>query len=135
MVTPNATAPTTPSTPTEQPAKSVQFDPVLDVQEFTPDDPQKHHHDSDHDGRSHKRRRSDRHRRSRSNSPVSDESGQTEDLPPRFDPSGRRVPGRGEDPIADRVEDLLSSGFFQNVADNLLGAGSSKSSSKSARRR
>jgi hypothetical protein len=47
-------------------------------------------------------------------------------LPPRFDSQGRKLPERGVDPIADKVEDLLQSSFFQNITEGLLGAGSGR---------
>jgi len=74
--------------------------------------------DRRHSGHRRKRRRSNGHRRSRSDSPNGSDSSETVDLPPRFDSHGKRVPERGEDPIADSVQDLIS---------GLLGGGSSKS--------
>jgi len=71
--------------------------------------------DRHHSGHRRKRRRSNDHRRSRSDG---SDSSETVDLPARFDSHGKRVPERGEDPIADSVQDLIS---------GLLGGGSSKS--------
>ena len=34
-------------------------------------------------------------------------SDSTVDLPARFDDRGRRLPERGEDPLADKIEELL----------------------------
>ena len=75
--------------------------------------------DRKHSRHRHKRRRSNDHRRSRSDSPNDSDSGETVDLPPRFDSHGKRVPERGEDPIADTVQDLIS---------GLLGGGGSSGS-------
>ena len=43
-------------------------------------------------------------------SPSPAQSDATEDLPQRFDNKGRRIPEKGEDPLADKVEQLLSGG-------------------------
>jgi hypothetical protein len=78
----------------------------LSAEEFSSPESQRHsEHHSEH---RRKRRRSNDHRRSRSDSPVTSDSGETVELPPRFDSHGKRVPERGEDPIADTVQDLLS---------------------------
>ena len=57
-------------------------------------------------------------------------SDSTVDLPPRFDKDGRPKPQKGEDPIADKIEEFLSgkgsaSKFLKNITDNFLGGGSS----------
>ncbi|KAK4992922.1 hypothetical protein LTR50_000828 [Elasticomyces elasticus] len=64
-------------------------------------------------------------KRSRDPSPASDS---TVDLPPRFDELGRRVPEPNPDPLADRIEDVLSGrggvgGIFGRVVGDLLGGG------------
>jgi len=142
-VTPGTSRPPSPSVLAAQSPrpKSVQFDedPVESEHIITPlespetrrhrernrerdDDPDRHHrrHRSSDHNPSRKRRR-----RSRSVSPGRDgDSDATEDLPPRFDAEGHRLPERGEDPFADKVEDLLQSSFFQNMAGNLFGASS-----------
>jgi hypothetical protein len=144
-ITPGSTraaSPVSPISPAPQnQAKSVQFDldPVESEHIIPPnesphasrddgddgdDDDDPHHHrrqrHSDHNP-SRKRRR-----HSRSQSPaVDDESDTTEDLPARFDERGQPLPQRGEDPFADKLEDLLHSDFFKSVADNFIGTGSS----------
>ena len=54
-------------------------------------------------------------------------SGETIDLPPRFDELGRR---KGDDPLADRLEDLLSGRstagkLFSRLAGDLFSGSSS----------
>lgn len=93
--------------------------------EYMDDQNHRRHRKSD-DNPARKRRR---HSREQSNEREGD-SDATEDLPPRFDAQGRRLPERGEDPLADKVEDLLQSSFFQNVTDNLFGGGSSGQSGR-----
>jgi hypothetical protein len=44
-------------------------------------------------------------RRTHSESPR--DEGSVEELPPRFDANGRRIPQPGEDPLADGIENLL----------------------------
>lgn len=136
--TPRARSPVSaPASPLHGAARSVQFndDPVESEHIITPlESPEARRHSSSSHRRSHHERDSDagsnahskrkRRRRSRESSHEREgDSDATEDLPPRFDAQGRRLPERGEDPIADKVEDLLQSSFFQNVADNFLGAG------------
>lgn len=82
------------------------------------------HHSSDHGDSSRKRRR-----RSQSRDAESD-TDTTEDLPPRFDAQGRPLPERGVDPVADKLEDLLQSSFFQNITEGLLGAGAGGSAGR-----
>lgn len=58
-----------------------------------------------------RRRHHDRHRASQpgtSRSPSPAASDATVDLPERYDRYGRRKPEKGEDPLADTIEDLLS---------------------------
>lgn len=78
--------------------------------------------------------------RSRSDSPSSISSGETVELPPRFDPNGRPVPQRGEDPLADKLEDFLagrnSAGkMFQKLTGDLLGSGGASGSRSGGRGR
>jgi hypothetical protein len=103
LATPRMDTPTPAS-----PSKKVQFD--LGSAETTPkrrnSDPDVHRHDE--------RGRSDgqygSHERSRSDSPSSVSSGDTIELPPRFDEHGRR---KGDDPVADRLEEVLN-GIFSS---------------------
>lgn len=75
-----------------------------------------HHHHKDNEGRSNGKRGSgrgrdrdkDRERHGRNDSPASDASDTTIELPPRFDEHGRR---RAEDPLADKLETVLQSLF------------------------
>lgn len=103
--------------------------------------------DDDHDIREDRRPRSHRRSRSRSRSnshnrsgsPSSISSGETIELPPRFDPNGRPVPERGEDTSADKVEDFLtgrsSAGkMFLKITGDLLGSGGSGGASGSRSR-
>jgi len=83
-----------------------------------------------HDDRGRRHKHSKHH--SRDDSPSSVSSSDTIDLPPRFDETGRR---KGDDPIADRIEDILSGKgtagkLFQRFAGDLLGSSSSSSSSR-----
>lgn len=60
-----------------------------------------------------RRRRHHRHRRSRSHdgyarSPSPTGSDATIELPDRFDEQGRKKPERGEDPLADKIDEFLS---------------------------
>lgn len=79
------------------------------------------------DERRHHRSRGSRHHdEPRSPSPAHSDA--TIDLPPRFDKDGRPKAQRGEDPIADKIEDFLagkgSAGkLFKNLTDGLLGGG------------
>ena len=89
--------------------------------------------------RHHRSRRSyDRHEESRSPSPA--HSDETIDLPERFDESGRKKPERGEDPIAEKIEEFLSGKgsagkLFKNLTDGLLGGGNADVDKSSRRRR
>ncbi len=66
-------------------------------------------------------------RRGEPGSPVgSDDSGETVELPPRFDEYGRPKADRGEDLFADRLEDLLAGRgtagrFLNRLTGDLLG--------------
>lgn len=49
-------------------------------------------------------------------------------MPARFDKNGKPKPQRGEDPIAEKIEDFLSGKgsagkLFKNLTDGLLGGG------------
>ncbi|KAF2101913.1 hypothetical protein NA57DRAFT_53857 [Rhizodiscina lignyota] len=154
--------PTGASTP-----KSVKFDLPDSSTEQTPrshSDDRHHSHSHSHKSDSHHRRNSEpeasssRHHRSRSDSahdyrssrprrrdgsPDSQDSGETIDLPPRFDQHGRKRAGAGGeavDPLAAAVEDFLagrkSAGkIFQRVAEDLLVPSGSRESSSPRRRR
>lgn len=68
-----------------------------------------------------RRRHHDRRRASQTDilrSPSPAHSDTTIDMPERFDQYGRRKPERGEDPLADTIEDLLSG---KGAAGKLLG--------------
>lgn len=121
--------------PTEQPdspaprsEKTVQFDlnPRGPSREPSPESKERHSHDedearADEGEHRHRRRRKDdersdstresgrrRKRHHRDESPGSDDSEATIDLPPRFDEQGRR---RADDPVADKLESVLQSLF------------------------
>ena len=52
-------------------------------------------------------------------------------MPERFDKHGRRKPDKGEDPIADKIEEFLSGKgsagkLFKNITENFLGGGDKK---------
>ena len=111
-------APSRPVTTTgmssELPGKQVQFD-------LPPESPELAHKHPNHAGSEHHQNRGHR-----PGSPDSDASDSTVDLPARFDQHGRRVPGRGEDPLADKIEDILSGrgkagGLFKQIAASLIG--------------
>lgn len=71
--------------------------------------------------RRHHRRRASQTDISRSPSPAHSDS--TIDLPERFDQYGRRIPERGEDPLADKIEDLFSGkGAAGMLLEKLTGA-------------
>lgn len=60
--------------------------------------------------------------------PPTAESDETEELPPRFDDDGRRKPERGEDPLADKLQDMLAGkvsagGVFRKLAGDILSGG------------
>ncbi|CAN9147154.1 unnamed protein product [Alternaria alternata] len=112
-------------TPTEE--KSVKFDlnpqeepPREPSREPSPDSDREHRHRDDHSHKRHRRRKDDdrsditresgraRKRRHRSESPGSDASDATIELPPRFDERGRQQP---EDPLAKQLESVLQSIF------------------------
>lgn len=93
--------------------------------------------ESDGQTRSDDRRRR-RHRKSRDpqssasgsqrgrNRRDSSSSEETIDLPPRFDQEGRKMDQRGEDPIADKIQDMLSGkglagGIFKRLTQDFLG--------------
>lgn len=99
------------------------------------DDIDEDERDDAHNNTQHHRRR--RHRshdpsaQRRTGSPDSVNSSETVELPPRFDQEGRKVPERGEDPLADKIEDLLNGkgvagGIFKRLTGDLLGDGSGK---------
>ncbi|KAK8206889.1 hypothetical protein M8818_004724 [Zalaria obscura] len=78
-------------------------------------------------------------RRHRSHSPASDgSSDETVDLPPRFDAQGRRVPDKGDDPLAYGIEELLGGlggkGGVGALLKGLLDGGSGGGRGSSRRR-
>jgi hypothetical protein len=98
------------------------------------DDDQTFEDQRDEDRQRHHRRRkshdpsSSRPSAPRKDSPDSVNSSETVELPPRFDHEGKKVPERGEDPLADKIEDLLSGkglagGIFKRLTGDLLGGG------------
>jgi hypothetical protein len=114
--------PRTPS-PSLEEEKSVKFDlePKEEPsRESSSDSERAHGHRDDHSHKRHRRRKDDdrsdtardsgraRKRRHRSESPGSDTSDTTIDLPPRFDEQGRQQP---EDPLAEKLETILQSIF------------------------
>ena len=83
------------------------------------------HHDED---RAHASNRSPRGHREGRRSPSPAHSDSTVELPARFDREGRKKPVRGDDPIADKIEDFLSGKgsagkLFKNLTDGILGGG------------
>jgi len=71
------------------------------------------------------------------NATVSPASDDTVDLPERFDEHGRRKPVPGEDPLTDKLEEILSRNglgrrLFGNFADGLLGGSRGASGSGDA---
>lgn len=101
--------------------KSVMFDLQPQEFEFTPDGekvpelsreqerPREHERVRERDGGRRKERRG--HRGRRDESPASDASDSTIELPPRFDQHGR-VRDEDEDPLAAKLESVLS-GLFR----------------------
>lgn len=90
----------------------------------------------------HPSRRHDRHHRRRAfqddipRSPSPARSDTTIDLPERFDKYGRRKPERGEDPLADTVEEFLSGkGAAGKLFSRLTGIGVEDENDGSGRRR
>lgn len=75
------------------------------------------------------RSRGDLRPRHRSASPPSVNSDDTIVMPDRFDRQGRKLPERGDDPLADKIQDILNGQgtvgkFFQRfTGDFLLGGG------------
>lgn len=64
--------------------------------------------------------------RRRNVSPGSNNSDQTVELPARFDPDGKKMPERGEDPMADKIQDLLggkglAGGLFKRLTSEFMG--------------
>lgn len=123
-LTPTSTSAATPKHQPRSRSKSVKFpvDPVqseLSAEEYSSPE------DKRHSGHRRKRRRSNDDRRLRDDSSTGSDSGETVDLPPRFDSHGKRVPERGEDPIADTV---------QNIISGLLGGSGSGASGSRGRR-
>ena len=90
-------------------------------------------------------RRERRERRSRdhpeeSRSPSPATSDGTIDLPPRFDRNGRKKAEKGDDPVADKIEEFLSGKgsagkIFKSLTDGLLGGGNGDMDKGSRRRR
>ena len=87
-----------------------------------------------HRRRKHRDRKEGRDRRDRGdprgneNDSPSIMSDETEYLPDRFDRDGRKKPERGDDPLADKIEDFLggkgSAGkLFKNITEGFLGGG------------
>jgi len=111
----------TPRSTSQQPAKSVQFD--LYPKE---DSPERRKRDDAREEDDRGRRSWRSHDNTRSDSPSSVSSGETINLPPRFDELGRR---KGDDPLADQLEDILNGRgtagkLFSRLAGDLF-AGSS----------
>lgn len=83
------------------------------------------------------RRRASQNDVERSPSPAPSDA--TVDLPPRFDQNGRRRPEKGEDPLADAMEALLSgngpAGKLFTKFTGVLGLSDSSSGGAQSRRR
>ena len=82
--------------------------------------------DGDRRRRHRRHRDSERSSHSRRNSVDSAGSGETEVLPPRFDSDGRKMPERGEDPITDKIQDILAGkgtagGIFKRLTSDFMG--------------
>jgi hypothetical protein len=90
------------------------------------EDIDEHERDDSHNNTQHRRRRRHRSRdpstQRRTSSPDSVNSSETVELPPRFDQEGRKVPERGEDPLADKI----AGGIFKRLTGDLLGDGGAK---------
>lgn len=102
---------------------------------YEDEDIDEHERDDNHNNTHHRRRRRrgsrDPSTQRRTGSPDSVNSSETVELPPRFDQEGRKVPERGEDPLADKIEDLLSGkglagGIFKRLTGDFLGDGAAK---------
>ncbi|MCJ1316437.1 hypothetical protein MMC15_001758 [Xylographa vitiligo] len=151
--TPRGPSPRAHERATSQPApnKSVQFDFDQNSSNGSPDrnrhrrrrtarddyDSYDSESSIDHGHRSNRRSRR-HHDEPRTPSPAP--SDETIELPARFDDKGRRKPERGDDPIADKIEEFLagkgSAGkLFKNLTDGLLGGGGAKESNRDRRRR
>lgn len=91
-------------------AKSVMFDLQPQEFEFTPESEKVPETTREREsGREGSRKRDrERGRRRRDDSPDSDASDATIELPPRFDPQGR---SKEEDPLAQKLESVLTSLF------------------------
>lgn len=152
--TPRNSQPRTHGRASSQPApssKSVQFDSSV------PDTPQQIRNRRRHSARNetedsydsessmdnprhHRSRRSQDRHHEEPRSPSPAHSDETIDLPERFDESGRKKPERGEDPIADKIEEFLSGKgsagkLFKNLTDGLLAGGNADTDKSSRRRR
>lgn len=103
------------------------------------DDSETNGRERDNEGNNHHRRRHKSRERSlsrptphRTDSVDSAASSETVELPPRFDQEGRKVAERGEDSLADKIEDMLkgkglAGGIFKRLTGDILGdSGGSK---------
>ena len=138
---------------TSQPApnKSVQFDFDQNSSNGSPDRNRHRRHRNardDYDSyesessidHGHRSNRQSRHHHDEPRSPSPAPSDETIDLPARFDEKGRRKPEKGEDPIAEKIEEFLagkgSAGkLFKNLTDGLLGGGAKEKEKDRDRRR
>lgn len=104
----NASPPLAPDPVPPPSSKSVQFD--LHPKEVSPDRYRSSEGKKERSGDRSKRHDSrDKRKRRRDESPDSDDSGDTIELPPRFDQYGRRT---DDDPLADKLESVLSGLFL-----------------------
>ncbi|KAF2151171.1 hypothetical protein K461DRAFT_279960 [Myriangium duriaei CBS 260.36] len=76
----------------------------------------------------------------RRNTTGSVDSESTVDLPPRFDNEGRKMPERGDDPLTDKLNDILAGrgtagSIFRRLTGDLLGGGEDRGERRSRRGR
>ncbi len=90
----------------------------------------RHHREGDNEASSHHHRHHRKHYE-RAISPTSDDLGQTSQFEDGFEEQGHKKAERGEDPVADKLEDILNGRgtmgkLFQKVTGDLVGASSAK---------
>jgi hypothetical protein len=124
--------------PTHHPVSETESDPEQSSRRRRhrrnrPHDEDRHHDDSRRT-RSSRSSRSGRDRDGRTFSPY--DSDATVELPERFDKDGRKKPEKGEDPIADALDDLFSGkGAGGKYLKKIFGGGASDEESDGGRRR
>lgn len=85
---------------------STNYDDDDDDHDHNPSSPPNHHHQHQHHHGRHASQNDDTTTMHSPPSPTLSDT--TVDLPPRFDQHGRRRPEKGDDPLADALEDMLS---------------------------